>query len=119
MIDSSNSIEGGCTDCNDPHSCGSYHVYVISLGDGTSYDFYVGQTGKTVSERLADNWAKYNSRGGGPRLIRNHFSGLRMDLVPVDSVACSSRSEAERKELALAEGLRRQGYKVRGPKGGS
>ena len=39
MIDSSNSIEGGCTDCNDPHSCGSYHVYVISLGDGTSYDF--------------------------------------------------------------------------------
>ena len=92
---------------------------MVSLDERTRYDFYVGQTGKTVSSRLSDNWSKYNSRGGGPRLIRNHFNGLRMDLVPLDSIACSSRSEAERKELALAESLRSQGYKVRGPKGGA
>lgn len=110
---------GGCKDCRGHSSCGSYHVYVISLGRGTSYDFYVGQTGKSVLARALDNWTKYRSRGSGPRLVRENFDGFRMDLVPEEAVSCTTRREAEERELELAESLRAKGYKVRGPARGA
>jgi hypothetical protein len=102
-------VSGGCKDCRGHSSCGSYHVYVISLGGGTAYDFYVGQTGKSVLARALDNWTKYGSRGSGPRLV----------LVPEEAVSCTTRREAEESELELAESLRAKGYKVRGPARGA
>lgn len=119
MITSTDIVIGGCKDCIGHSSCGSYHVYVISLGEETAYDFYVGQTGKSISARALDNWTKYRSRGSGSRLIRENFDGFRMDLVPEEAVSCSTRHEAEERELELAESLRANGYKVRGPMRGA
>ncbi len=116
MIPSMAGLRGGCKDCSGESSCGSYHVYVISLGEGTSYDFYVGQTGKSVMARFRDNWSKYSSKGNGPRLIRRHFDGFRMDLVPRIAITCDTREAAEEQELLLAEELRSEGFKVRGPR---
>lgn len=116
MIPGKVGVKGGCMDCSGYSSCGSYHVYVISLGNGTSYDFYVGQTGKSVPARARDNWTKYLTRGGGPRLIRSFFVDFRMDLVPSRAITCDTREEAEEQELLLAEELRSEGFKVRGPR---
>ena len=112
---SSTGIPGECQSCSLNTPCGEYHVYAIELNEDSKYDFYVGQTGKTVGQRLVDNWEKYGSRGNGPRLVRMHYLRMRMDLVPRGSVVSPSRVEAEYLEAELADSLRDQGYTVKGP----
>jgi hypothetical protein len=107
---------GHCPNCRPDEACGGYHVYVIELDEGTKYDFYVGYTGKTVRQRLIDNWVKYGSQCNGPKLIRNNFSKVRMDLVPKHSIVRLTREDAEHLEAELADKLRDQGHKVKGPK---
>ena len=108
-------IIGGCQNCSHASPCGGYHVYVIELDVKANYRLYVGQTGKTVRQRLIDNWEKYGSQGNSPRLIRNNFVKMRMDLVPNNSILSQSREEAELLEIKLADSLRLRGYKVKGP----
>ncbi len=114
---SSGGVPGECRSCSRNTPCGGFHVYVIGLDGDSKYDFYVGQTGKTVGQRLVDNWPgeKYGSRGNGPRLVRRHYLRMRMDLVPRGSVVSPSREEAEYLEAELADSLRDQGYTVKGP----
>jgi len=114
----SSKVRGDCQSCLRDTSCGGYHVYVIELDSDANYHFYVGQTGKTVGQRLIDNWEKYGTRGNGPRLIRNNFLRMRMDLVPKRSILCQSREKAESLEAELADSLRNEGYRVRGPTNG-
>jgi len=104
-----------CPYCEPIEPCGQYHVYVIELNEHTNYDFYVGQTWKTVGQRLKDNWEKYGSQGNGPKLIRDHFHQMRMDLVPPEMKFNDTREIAEKKETILADFLRDQGYRVKGP----
>ena len=113
-------VPGECRGCSRNTPCGGYHVYVIELDADSKYDYYVGQTGKTVGQRLVDNWPgeKYGSRGNGPRLVRTHYLQMRMDLVPRESVVSPSREEAEYLEAELADSLRDQGYTVKGPTNG-
>ena len=49
---SSTGVPGECQGCSRNTPCGGYHVYVIELDGDSKYDFYVGQTGKTVSPKL-------------------------------------------------------------------
>jgi hypothetical protein len=110
-------IETGiCPNCRQYKACGGFHVYVVELKQGASYRFYVGHTGKTVEQRLDDNWERYGSQGNGPKLIRENFYRMRMDLVPKDSIVCSTRVDAEYREAKLADKLRADGEKVKGPK---
>ena len=108
-------IAGICTHCSRSTPCGGYHIYVAELEHGASYRFYVGHTGKTVGQRMDDNWEKYGSQGNGPKLIRENFRRMRMDLVPEDSIVSPSREDAEHLEAELADELRDQGHKVKGP----
>ena len=108
-------ISGGCPDCTQSTYCGGYHVYVVELDEDTTYDFYVGYTGKTVLQRRIDNWEKYASQGNGPKLVRNHWAGMRMDLVPEHSIVSPTTEDAKRLEAELADDLREQGFTVKGP----
>ena len=112
---SSTRVPGECQGCSRDTPCGGYHVYVIELDAGSKYRFYVGSTGKTVGQRLVDNWEKYGSQGNGPRLVRRHFLQMRMNLVPRNSIVSPSREEAEDLEAELADSLRDEGYTVKGP----
>ncbi len=112
----------GCKECQNEEACGKYHVYVLELkqdGRGPRNEkgfVYVGMTGKTVLQRLNDNWTKYGHRtSGAPPLIRKSFMRFRMDLVPITSISSETRGEAERKEKILADGLRQMGFRVKGP----
>ena len=111
----SSRISGGCTKCAHGTTCEGFHVYVIELDDDSKFDFYVGQTYKTVGQRLVDNWVKYGSRGLGSKLIRLHYLRMRMDLVPRHSIVCETREEAEFLEAELADDLREMGFEVKGP----
>ena len=111
-------VPGECRSCTLNAPCGGYHVYVIELDADSNYDYYVGQTRKTVGQRRNDNWEKYSSQGNGPRLVRRHYLRMRIDLVPRDSVVSPSREEAEYLEAELADSLRDEGYTVRGPTNG-
>ena len=111
-------VQGECQSCSRNAPCGGYHVYVIELDADSNYHFYVGQTGKTVGQRLIDNWEKYGSQGNGPKLVRNNFLRMRMDLVPKSFILSQSREEAEYLEVELADSLRNEGYRVRGPTNG-
>ena len=111
----SSRINGGCTKCTHESTCEGFHVYVIELDDDSNFNFYVGQTYKTVGQRLVDNWVKYGSRGLGSRLIRMHYRRMRMDLVPRHSIVCETRDEAEFLEAELADNLRDMGFEVKGP----
>jgi len=112
---SSTGVPGECQGCSRNTPCEGYHVYVIELDAGSKYRFYVGQTWKTVGQRLVDNWEKYGSQGNGPRLVRRHFLQMRMDLVPRNSIVNQSREEAEDLEAELADSLRDEGNTVKGP----
>jgi hypothetical protein len=109
--------ENNCSNCLPNAPCGNYHVYVIELDDSQRYDFYVGSTGKTVTQRLEDNWppGKYATQGGAPKLIRNHYQCMRMELVPNNMKKHCDRNIAELMEAMLADKLRSEGYVVRGP----
>ena len=111
-------VLGECQSCSRNIPCGGYHVYVIELDAKSNYHFYVGQTWKTVGQRLIDNWEKYGSQGNGPKLVRNNFLRMRMDLVPKNFIVSQSREEAEGLEVELADTLRNDGYRVRGPTNG-
>ena len=111
-------VQGECQSCSRNAPCGGYHVYVIELDADADYHFYVGQTWKTVGQRLIDNWEKYGSQGNGPKLVRNNFLRMRMDLVPKNFILSQSREEAEYLEVELADSLRNEGYRVRGPTNG-
>ena len=111
----SSRITGGCTRCTHDSTCEGFHVYVIELDDDSKFDFYVGQTYKTVGQRLVDNWGKYGSRGLGSRLIRLYYRRMRMDLVPKHSIVCPTREDAEFLEAELADDLREMGFEVKGP----
>ena len=111
----SSRISGGCTNCTHETTCERFHVYVIEFDDDSKFDFYVGQTYKTVGQRLVDNWVKYGSRGLGSKLIRLHYLRMRMDLVPRHSIVCETREEAEFLEAELADDLREVGFEVKGP----
>ena len=111
-------VRGECQNCSRNAPCGGYHVYVIELDANSNYHFYVGQTWKTVGQRLIDNWEKYGSQGNGPKLVRNNFLRMRMDLVPKSFILSQSREEAECQEVELADSLRNEGYRVRGPTNG-
>ena len=111
-------VRGECQSCSRNIPCGGYHVYVIELDADSDYHFYVGQTWKTVGQRLIDNWEKYGSQGNGPKLVRNNFLRMRMDLVPKSFILSQSREEAECLEVELADSLRNEGYRVRGPTNG-
>ena len=111
-------VPGECRGCSRNTPCGGYHVYVIELDADSNYDYYVGQTGKTVGQRRNDNWGKYGSQGNGPRLVRRHYLRMRMDLVPKSSMVSTSREEAEYLEAELANSLRDEGYTVKGPTNG-
>ena len=110
-------VPGECRSCSLNIPCGGYHVYVIELDADSNYDYYVGQTGKTVGQRRNDNWdhPKYGTQGNGPRLVRRHYLRMRMDLVPRGSMVSPSREEAEYLEAELADLLRDEGYTVKGP----
>ena len=78
-----------CGDCKEGEPCGKYHVYVLELNQDDEKTrnekgyLYVGMTGKTIWQRLEDNWTKYGNRtSGAPALIRRSFMRFRMDLVP-------------------------------------
>ena len=111
----SSRISGGCTKCTPESTCEGFHVYAIEFDDDSKFDFYVGQTYKTVGQRLVDNWVKYGSRGLGSKLIRLHYLRMRMDLVPRHSIVCETREEAEFLEAELADDLREMGFEVKGP----
>jgi hypothetical protein len=113
----------GCEECQKDEPCGKYHVYVLELeqdGGRSRNDrgfVYVGQTAKTILQRLKDNWTKYGYRSSGaPPLIRKSFMRFRMDLVPRSFVSSETRDEAERKEEILADRLRQIGFRVKGPR---
>ena len=113
----------GCEECQNDEPCGRYHVYVLELkqdGRGPRNErgyVYVGQTAKTILQRLRDNWTKYGYRtSGAPPLIRKSFMRFRMDLVPRSYVSSETRDEAERKEANLADRLRQMGFRVKGPR---
>lgn len=107
MIPSTVVFERGCKDCRGDYACGGYHVYVIELDAGSKTRFYVGSTGKTVGQRLVDNWTTYAHRtAGAPPLIRKHFMHMRMDLVPPLWITSSTRDDAEHFEGNLADSLR-------------
>ena len=110
-------VPGECRGCSRNTPCGGYHVYVIELDADSKYDYYVGQTWKTVGQRRNDNWdhPKYRTQGNGPRLVRRHYLQMRMDLVPRNSIVSPSREEAEHLEAELADSLRDEGHTVRGP----
>ena len=112
---SSTGVPGECQGCSRDTPCGGYHVYVIELDAGSKYRFYVGQTWKTVGQRLVDKWGTYGSQGNGPRLVRRHFLQMRMNLVPRNSIVSPSREEAEDLEAELADSLRDEGNTVKGP----
>ena len=111
-------VRGACQSCSRNIPCGGYHVYVIELDAKSNYHFYVGHTWKTVGQRLIDNWEKYGSQGNGPKLVRNNFLRMRMDLVPKSFILSQNREEAESLEVELADSLRNEGYRVRGPTNG-
>ena len=111
-------VHGECQSCSRNAPCGGYHVYVIELDADSDNHFYIGQTWKTVGQRLIDNWEKYGSQGNGPKLVRNNFLRMRMDLVPKSFILSQSREEAEYLEVELADSLRNEGYRVRGPTNG-
>ncbi len=113
----------GCKECQNDEPCGKYHVYVLELkqdGGGPRNErgyVYVGMTGKTILQRLKDNWTKYGHRtSGAPPLIRRSFMRFRMDLVPESSISSETREDAERKEAILADRLRQMGFRVKGPR---
>ena len=115
--------ENECRECKGDEACGRYHVYVLELkqyDEGTRNEkgyLYVGMTGKTIRQRLEDNWTKYGHRtSGAPALIRRSFMRFRMDLVPTSAISSPTREEAERKEAALADSLRSRGFRVKGPR---
>lgn len=100
-------VSGECRNCSVDSTCGGYHVYVIELDAGCKKRFYVGLTGKTIRQRLEDNWTKYAYRSSGaPPLIREHFMRIRMDLVPPLWKTNSTRDDAEHFERELADSLR-------------
>jgi len=104
---SSTGVPGECRNCSRNTPCRGYHVYVIELDAGSKKRFYVGSTGKTVGQRLVDNWTVYAHRtAGAPPLIRKHFMRMRMDLVPPPWIASSTRGDAEHFEGELADSLR-------------
>ena len=111
----SSRITSGCTKCSHGTTCEGFHVYVIELDDDSKFDFYVGQTYKTVGQRRVDNWVKYGSRGLGSKLIRLHYLRMRMDLVPSHSIVCETREAAEFLEAELADDLREVGVEGKGP----
>ena len=111
----SSRITSVCTKCSHGTTCEGFHVYVIELDDDSKFDFYVGQTYKTVGQRRVDNWVKYGSRGLGSKLIRLHYLRMRMDLVPRHSIVCETREAAEFLEAELADDLREVGFEGKGP----
>lgn len=69
---------------------------------------YVGSTGKTVEQRLADHLA------GGPKsnvFVKKHFKRTRPDQYEGIRPR-PSRQAAEKREARLAEGLRNRGWGV-------
>ena len=115
--------ENECRECKGDEACGRYHVYVLELkqdDEGTRNEkgyLYVGMTGKTIRQRLEDNRTKYGNRtSGAPPLIRRSFMRFRMDLVPPSAVSSLTREEAERREAVLADDLREEGFRVKGPR---
>ena len=112
-----------CGDCKEGEPCGKYHVYVLELNQDDEKTrnekgyMYVGMTGKTIWQRLEDNRTKYGNRtSGAPPLIRRSFMRFRMDLVPPSAVSSLTREEAERREAVLADDLREEGFRVKGPR---
>ena len=78
-----------CRECEPKKPCGNLHLYVIKLKkfkkepnkDYVGY-LYVGSTGKSVEERLQDNFVnkdgkwKYNSKYS--KIIRKYFDKFRL-----------------------------------------
>lgn len=88
-----------------------YHVYVVYLknpsGDGKA-GYYVGMTGLSPDERLANHLAGVKAA----RVVRKH--GVRLVPSLYEHLNPMTYDEAVRMEEVLAESLRRRGYQVFG-----
>lgn len=107
-----------------------YRLYVCGLDEGcikrpkgsTSQsrgDLYVGQTSKSVQERLEEHLAGSSTAGSARfrsnKYVRNHFQGLRQDLIPSSFPELFfSKERALRAESLLRIWLEQDGYTVEG-----
>jgi predicted GIY-YIG superfamily endonuclease len=90
---------------------GRHHVYVVYLrnpnGDGKA-GYYVGMTGLTPEERLANHKAGVKSA----RVVRKH--GVRLVPTLYEHLNPLSYEDAVRLEGELANSLRKRGFQVFG-----
>ena len=90
---------------------GHHHVYVVFLrnprGDGKA-GYYVGMTGLTPEERLANHKAGVKAA----RIVRQH--GVRLVPMLYEHLNPMSFDDAARMEVALADSLRKRGFQVFG-----
>jgi predicted GIY-YIG superfamily endonuclease len=88
-----------------------YHVYVVYLknpsGDGKA-GYYVGMTGLSPDERLANHLAGVKAA----RVVRRH--GVRLVPSLYEHLNPMTYEEAVRMEEVLADSLRKRGYQVFG-----
>ena len=104
-----------------------YSLYVIELaagclGQGTqpaAGDLYVGQTSKTVTQRIKEhlqgNVGREGKRSLHSRLVHRHYACTRQDLIPV-GFPCNlfSQEQSLRAESLLRLCLEQRGYRVHG-----
>lgn len=109
-----------------------YRMYVCGLEQGCIRrrkksprgergDLYVGETAKTVAERLAEHHpgqaGSEGSQERSNRYVREHFTGLRQDLIPAafpEMLFC--REHSLRAESLLRLWLEGEGYTLEGGK---
>ena len=92
-----------------------WHLYVLELEDAAGPgrlagkpNLYVGQTQRTVLERLGTH---LTDRIKGSRKVREYFRAIRFDLFD-GMVTYASEADALAAETRLAERLRGRGYSV-------
>ena len=94
-----------------------YYVYVIEAIDKNGRSvLYVGQSGKTPTQRLADHKSscpRYCTSCACRHYVKGEVKGLRRDLYAHYN-PISSRKAAEEIERWLARLLRKRGYHVIG-----
>jgi predicted GIY-YIG superfamily endonuclease len=90
---------------------GHHHVYVVFLrnpkGDGKA-GYYVGMTGLTPEERLANHKAGIKAA----RIVRKH--GVRLVPTLYEHLNPMTYADAARMEVELAASLRKRGFQVFG-----
>jgi hypothetical protein len=104
-----------------------YSLYVVELAAGclgpatrrVAGDLYVGQTSKTVAERIQEhlkgNVGREGKRPLHSRVVHKHYVCTRQDLIPVTfPPALFCQEQSLRAESILRLCLERNGYRVNG-----